>query len=83
MNEWIETGGATAPSEGAAILISPHVDPFTTSTDSVGGGAQHATIRVAHAWCEWWPKATPVIVRATPHADSTGGRPAAAVSTHT
>jgi hypothetical protein len=59
------------------------VDPFTTSTRSIGGGAQHATIPVAYAWCEWWGWASSVIVKATPQADPTPGRPAAAVSTHT
>lgn len=74
---------ARALSGGPTILISPHVNPFTTSTGSVRGGAQHATIGLAHAWCEWWPRAQAMTVRATSHADPTPGRPAAAVSTHT
>jgi hypothetical protein len=72
-----------ATSAGAAILTAHHVDPFTTSTDSVRGGAQHQTLSVAHAWCEWWSWARALVVHATPQADPTAGRPAAAVSTHT
>ena len=74
---------ARALSGGPTILVSLPVNPYATSTGSVRGGAQHATISIAHAWCEWWPRFQAVIVHPTSHADPTPGRPAAAVSTHT